>query len=132
VNNLNSILLEGRLALDPVFLSFTGKSTCDFKLASYGLIKDKGHPEQQEVLIILVRTFGKLAEHCRDLGSKGRGCRVIGKIKQERWSAVDGESHERFVIVADHVEFGPLVGGEEDFDPFEDVTFMADGGQDEE
>ncbi|RKX84665.1 MAG: single-stranded DNA-binding protein, partial [Spirochaetes bacterium] len=39
---------------------------------------------------------------------KGRGVRVVGRIKQDRWKDQDDKSREKFKIVAEHVEFKPL------------------------
>jgi len=54
-----------------------------------------------------VETWAKLADNCYNLGHKGRGVRVVGRLKQERWSGSDGKSHSRVTIVAEHVEFRP-------------------------
>jgi single-strand DNA-binding protein len=52
-------------------------------------------------------TWAKLAENCNNLGHKGRGVRVVGRLKQERWNGSDGKAHSRVAIVAEHVEFRP-------------------------
>ena len=36
--------------------------------------------------------------------TKGRGVRVVGRLKQDRWQQ-NGQSRSRIVIVAEHVEF---------------------------
>jgi len=38
---------------------------------------------------------------------KGRGVRVVGRLKQDRWTDADGKPHSRIFIVAEHVEFRP-------------------------
>ena len=48
---------------------------------------------------------------CAEHLSKGRGIRVVGRIKQERWEAdgPDGyQPRDKVVIVAEHVEFQPV------------------------
>jgi single-strand DNA-binding protein len=54
-----------------------------------------------------VETWAKLAENCNNLGRKGRGVRVVGRLKQERWTGNDGKQHSKIAIVAEHVEFRP-------------------------
>jgi single-stranded DNA-binding protein len=54
-----------------------------------------------------VETWSKLAEHCYNLAHKGRGVRVVGRLKQDRWNGSDGKSHSKITIVAEHVEFRP-------------------------
>ena len=38
---------------------------------------------------------------------KGRGVRVVGRLKQDRWQGEDEKMRERYVVVAEHVEFHP-------------------------
>ena len=61
----------------------------------------------EEVSFIEATTSGKLATVCAEHLSKGRGVRLVGRIKQERWEDVEGESRSKVVIVAEHVEFQP-------------------------
>ena len=39
---------------------------------------------------------------------KGRGVRVVGRLKQDRWADQEGKNHDRVKIVAEHVEFKPV------------------------
>jgi single-strand DNA-binding protein len=61
----------------------------------------------QEVSFFDVETFSKLAEGCNNLGHKGRGVKVVGRIKQDRWTDAESKPHSRIWIVAEHVEFRP-------------------------
>jgi single-strand DNA-binding protein len=107
MNNLNSILIEGNLVRDPMFRT-TSKGTplCTFSLASNRFFKQDSGLEK-EVSFFDVETWSKLAENCYNLGRKGRGVRVVGRLKQERWNGSDGKSHSKVAIVAEHVEFRP-------------------------
>jgi single-strand DNA-binding protein len=62
---------------------------------------------EKEVSFFDVESWSKLAEHCYNQGHKGRGVRVVGRLKQDRWSGSDGKAHTRIAIVAEHVEFRP-------------------------
>jgi single-strand DNA-binding protein len=62
---------------------------------------------EKEVSFFDVETWAKLAEACYSKGRKGRGVRVVGRLKQDRWSGPDGKAHSRITIVAEHVEFRP-------------------------
>jgi len=107
MNNLNSILIEGNLVRDPE-LSYTPKGTavCKFSVASNRFFK---HEEemQKEVSFFDVSTWARLAEVCGEYLKKGRGVRVVGRLKQDRWTDPDGKPHSRVEIVAEHVEFRP-------------------------
>jgi single-strand DNA-binding protein len=62
---------------------------------------------EKEVGFFDVESWSKLAEHCYNQGRKGRGVRVVGRLKQDRWNGTDGKPHSRVAIVAEHVEFRP-------------------------
>ena len=107
MNNLNSILIEGNLVRDPLFRSTPkGTPVCTFSLASNRFYKQDSILEK-EVSFFDVETWAKLAESCNNLGHKGRGVRVVGRLKQERWTAPDGKPRSKVTIVAEHVEFRP-------------------------
>ena len=107
MNNLNSILIEGNLVRDPLYRT-TPKGTplCTFTLASNRFFKQDSGLEK-EVSFFDVESWAKLAENCYNLGRKGRGVRVVGRLKQDRWNGSDGKSHSKVAIVAEHVEFKP-------------------------
>ena len=52
-----------------------------------------------------VEAWGKLADTCGIQGHKGRGVRVVGRLKQDRWAGTDGKNHNKVSIVAEHVEY---------------------------
>ena len=54
-----------------------------------------------------MEAWGKLADICTSQGRKGRGVRVVGRLKQDRWTGSDGKNHTRVAIVAEHVEYRP-------------------------
>lgn len=116
MNSLNSILLEGNLVRDPE-LSNTPKGTtvCKFSIASNRFYKIENE-YQKEVSFFNVTTWAKLAVACGDYLQKGRGVRVIGRLKQERWKGEDGKGRSRVHIVADHVEFRPQFNKKEETD----------------
>ena len=108
LNNLNSILLEGNLSREPE-LRYTPKGTplCTLNVASNRTYKVDGE-RVEEVSFIEATTWGKLATVCAEHLAKGRGIRVVGRIKQERWEDADGNARSKVVIVAEHVEFQPV------------------------
>jgi len=109
MNNLNSILIEGNLVRDPLLRSTSkGTQICSMSIASNRYYKqDSNSTYEKEVSFFDVETWAKLAEVCYAKGKKGRGVRVVGRLKQSRWNDTDGKSHTRICIVAEHVEFRP-------------------------
>jgi single-strand DNA-binding protein len=107
MNNLNSILIEGNLTKDPMIRSTPkGTQVCTMSLASNRYYKqDTGF--EREVSYFDVETWSRLAEACYNKGKRGRGVRVVGRLKQERWTSPEGKPKSRVTIVAEHVEFRP-------------------------
>jgi len=122
MNDLNSVLIEGNLTRDPV-LATTPKGTavCNFSVASnryYYIEKEK----QEEVSFFDVESWSKLAERCGDELTKGRGVRVVGRLKQDRWEDKDGNPRSRMKVVAEHVEFRRPRVPQDDDEQLEDGT----------
>ena len=105
MNDLNSIIVEGNLTRDPV-LSTTpnGTSVCNFSIGSHHMYK-KEAKQHNETSFFDVEVWTKLGENCAEYLRKGRGVRVVGRLKQDRWKDGEGKSRSRLKIVAEHVEF---------------------------
>lgn len=105
MNNLNSIILEGNLTRDPS-MDKTPKGTlvCNFVIATNRFYKTE-EGRQSEVGYFDVEVWSRLAETCSEYLSKGRGVRVVGRLKQDRWTNSEGEPRSRIRIVGEHVEF---------------------------
>jgi single-strand DNA-binding protein len=113
MNNLNSVLVEGNLVKDPDLRTTPGgKNVCTFSVAVNRYHKkDEGY--ETEVSFFDVECWEKLAETVMSLGHKGRGARVVGRLKQDRWTGTDEKNHSRIYIIAEHVEFRPEFKKEE-------------------
>ena len=107
MNSLNSVLLEGNLTRDPE-LKYTPKGTavCSFSIASNRYFKQE-EEYQQEVSYFDVTSWSHLAEVCSEYLKKGRGVRVVGRLKQDRWNDPEGNGRSKVYVVAEHVEFKP-------------------------
>ena len=105
MNNLNSVLIEGNMVRDPLIHSTTkGKPVCNFSIASNRYYRQDSNFER-ETGFFDVEAWGKLADTCSSQGRKGRGVRVVGRLKQNRWTGEDGKNHSKVSIVAEHVEY---------------------------
>jgi len=132
MNSLNSILLEGNLVRDPQTKSLsTGSKVCSFSIGS-NRFYNTGEEMQREVSFFEIETWGNLAERCEKDLQKGRGIRVVGRLKQDRWDDEEGKVHSKIKIVAEHVEFKPLFNKtpksaeEKDQEEFEDFEEMEE------
>jgi len=105
MNNLNSVLIEGNMVRDPLIRSTPkGTQVCNFSIASNRYYRQDSNFEK-ETGFFDVEAWGKLADTCSSQGRKGRGVRVVGRLKQGRWTGDDGKNHSRVSIVAEHVEY---------------------------
>jgi single-strand DNA-binding protein len=77
-----------------------------------------------------VTTWARLAEVCGEYLKKGRGVRVVGRLKQDRGTDADGKEHSKIFIVAEHVEFKPPQKGK-DGDSKDDGAVEAESKADE-
>jgi single-strand DNA-binding protein len=129
VNNLNSVLIEGNLTRDPE-LSYTGKGTAVAKLGVANNRWFKQEEElQKETSFFDVTVWGRQAEVCEQYLKKGRGVRVVGRLKQDRWQDPEGNPHSKIEIIAEHVEFKPERkngNGEDPAEAGEAVAVTAD------
>ena len=108
VNCLNSILLEGNLVRDPESKTLsTGTQVCNFTVASDRFYRQNDVSEK-EVSYFDVEAWAKLGIACAQNLTKGRGVRVVGRLKQDRWTDGEGKTRSRVMIVAEHVEFKPI------------------------
>jgi single-strand DNA-binding protein len=107
MNSLNSILIEGNLVRDPEQKTLpSGSSVCEFAVASDRFYK-QGEELEKEVSYFDVEAWSRLGQTCSQNLKKGRGVRVVGRLKQDRWVDPEGKQRSKVKIVAEHVEFKP-------------------------
>jgi len=107
MNSLNSVLIEGNLTADPRHdVTNRGMSVVDFGIGVDRSYKNDGELKK-EVSFVDVACFGKLADRCAEFLTKGRGVRVVGRLKQYRWTDAEGNTRSRIKVVGEHVEFKP-------------------------
>jgi single-strand DNA-binding protein len=116
MNDLNYCIIEGNLVKDPISRSTkSGVMICSFSVACDRHFKGPVEIEK-EVSFFDVEAWGDLAGICVRLGRKGRGVRIRGRLKQERWEAADGH-RSKVVVVAEYVEWKPeKIGSKADLD----------------
>jgi len=107
MSNLNSILIEGNLVRDPLYRTTPkGRPVCTFSVASNRYYRHDAGLEE-EVSFFDIEAWAILAEACNNQGKKGRGVRVVGRLKQDRWTDNEGKNRSKIFIVAEHIEFRP-------------------------
>lgn len=101
MNDLNSVILEGRLVKDPVSGSTTNGSPYCFATIASNRFYKKDDVWVESTLYYDVRTFGTLAENFK-LAEKGRKVRVVGRLDQLR-----SENQHNNYITAEHIDLKP-------------------------
>ena len=103
MNALNSILIEGNVVRDAVIKETPrGTQVCTFSIASNRYYRQDDEYEQ-ETSFFEVETWAKLAEACGKNCLKGRGIRVVGRLKQDRWTSPEGKNFSKVKVVAEHL-----------------------------
>ena len=112
MNSVNSVIIEGNLVRDPV-LTETPKGTkvCNFTVASNRYYKQDDE-YQKEVTFLDVETWTRLAVYSGSNFSKGKGIRIVGRLKQDRWEDKEGNPRSRLKLVAEYVEKRPTFSKE--------------------
>ena len=105
MNDLNSVIIEGNIACDTVIKEI-GKDNkvCTFRIASHRYYKKDSRTEE-DTSFFNVEAWGKLAETISKCGYKGRGVRITGYLKQEKWMGQDDKPRSKILIYALNVEF---------------------------
>ncbi|HIW37330.1 MAG TPA: single-stranded DNA-binding protein [Candidatus Treponema faecavium] len=108
MNNLNSILIEGNVVRAPnLRYSPKGIPVCVVSIAVNRWYPGADGTFVQDVSFFDVEAWSTLAEKCMASCDKGRGLRVVGRLKQDRWRNPDGRPYSRVKIVAEHIELKP-------------------------
>lgn len=124
---MNQVILEGNIVRVPVAKDTPrGTRLCTLPIAVNRIYKDKEGKDVDEVSYYDIEAWGeKLANVIEKCGFKGRGVRVVGRLKQNRWKTTDGKSMAKIVVIAEHVDFKPSFRkkneNEEDSSPAEQV-----------
>lgn len=114
MNQLNSIILEGNIVANAeISEPSKGFKICKFALGVNRFTKGQNGESIDEVSFFDVETYGKMAEICEKQGTKGRGIRVVGRLKQNRWKNSEGKPYSKVFVIAEHVEFKPKFNSSE-------------------
>ena len=109
MNALNQVILEGNIVRVPAAKDTPrGTRFCTLPIAVNRIYRDRDGNDVNEVGYYDVEAWGeKLASIIEKCGFKGRGVRVVGRLKQSRWKTTDGRAMSKICIVAEHVDFKP-------------------------
>ena len=102
MNALNQIILEGNVVRQPERKNCkNGASFCRIPIAVNRKYKASDGNYVDEVSYFDVATFGQTAELCEKWCPKGRGIRVVGRLKQTTMQTEDGKKRSIIEIIAE-------------------------------
>ena len=108
MNNLNTVLIEGQLTRNPdQGFSPAQTQSCKLSIANNRYYLDKEGKWKQDASYFNVFVFGNVAGTCMTYLRKGRGVRIVGRLKQFSWTD-QGIRREKICILAEHIEFQPV------------------------
>lgn len=100
--SLNKVLLIGNLTRDPELrYTPTGAAVCTLGLATNRSWTTEAGEKREEVEYHRLVAWGKLAELCSQLLTKGRKIYVEGRIQTRKWTGQDGQERSMVEIVMD-------------------------------
>ena len=103
MNDLNSVILEGVVSGEPHLvkasdvLNFT--DVLNFAVETTHYYKNRAGEDVEEKSQFKVVVYGSMCK-LKD----GVGIRLVGRLKQNKWTDGDGVSHSEVQIVAEHIE----------------------------
>ena len=122
MNQLNSVILEGNVTKQPSLREpVPGFKVAEFTIGVNRFYRDKNGDGKEEVSFIPIQTVNKMAEYAVEKCEKGRGIRVVGRLKQDRWKNSEDKWASRMMIVAEHLEYKPKNSGTKNETPSQEV-----------
>ncbi|HHO76170.1 MAG TPA: single-stranded DNA-binding protein [Deltaproteobacteria bacterium] len=103
--SVNKVILIGRLGKDPE-MRFTpnGRAVTTFTMATNENWTDQSGEKQERTEWHRVVTWGKLAENCAKLLSKGKQVYVEGRLQTRAWDDRDGNKKYTTEVIANTMQ----------------------------
>ena len=130
MNQMNQIVIEGNVVRDSqVRETPRGTKVCLMSIATNRFYKDMKGAFQKETAFFDVEAWGEnFSSKIIKMAKKGRGCRVIGRLKQDRWKTQEGKNASKVSIIAEHIDFQPQKTSDESSDEAKNMAENAAEG----
>ena len=99
MNNLNSLILEGVVSGEPHKVETS--DVINFTVETTRYYKNRAGEDVEEKSSFKVVAFGSMSEIPVKEGS---GVRVVGRLKENKWTDSEGVTHSEVQVVAEHIE----------------------------
>lgn len=98
-NDLNSLILEGVVVGEPHLVKTS--DVLNFTVETTRYYKNRAGEDVEEKSQFKVIVYGRM---CKLPLKEGSGVRIVGRLKQNKWTDSEGASHSEVQIVAEHIE----------------------------
>ena len=99
MNMINSLILEGVVSGEPHLVETS--DVLNFTVETTRYYKNRAGEDVEEKSQFKVVVYGRM---CKLSLKDGVGVRVVGRLKQDKWTDSEGASHSEVQIVAEHIE----------------------------
>lgn len=99
MNMLNSMILEGVVSGEPHLVKTS--DVLNFTVETTRYYKNRAGEDVEEKAQFKVVVYGRM---CKLPLKEGSDVRIVGRLKQNKWTDSEGASHSEVQIVAEHIE----------------------------
>ena len=99
MNNLNSLILEGVVVGEPHKVE--ASEVLSFSVGVERYYKNRSGEDVTETSLFKVVAFGGMS---RLSLKEGMGVRIVGRLKENKWTDSEGVAHSEVQVVAEHIE----------------------------
>ena len=99
MNMINSLILDGVVSGDPHLVKTSDVLNFTFETTRY--YKNRVGEDVEEKSQFKVVVYGRM---CKLSLKDGVGVRIVGRLKQNKWTDSEGASHSEVQILAEHIE----------------------------
>lgn len=115
MNQLNQLILEGNIVKD---FEITEPRE-GFKVGKFTVAVNRNYRNAHGETVVEVNYFdcevyGEYTANIQRKYFKGAGLRIVGRLKQDRWSDENGKKHSKVFVVVEHIDFLKNTGNGEE------------------
>ena len=107
MNNLNSLIVEGTVEKTEIKETNTSKIAIVFLKTVRSYRNADGFTVEEESTFEVL-CYGNMVDYVAKFAKDGRGVRVVGRLKQEKWWDGDDIQRSKIVVICEHIEFKPF------------------------
>lgn len=106
MNQLNQLILEGNIVKDiEITEPKAGFKVGKFTVAVNRTYRNACGEKAVEVSYFDCEVYGEYAGNIQDKCVKCAGLRIVGRLKQDRWSDEYGKKCSKVFVVVEHIDF---------------------------